>query len=93
MIDDRDFEAGIDDSERARLGEISERLHRERPVPGAAFRGALRTQLFHRRRAFGGEKWVSGGRWRALAATYSCLGALLLAVAAVGLAGAGPFGP
>jgi hypothetical protein len=91
MIDDRDLEVGIDEAERARLSEMGERLARERPVPNAAFRGTLRTRLSHRRGVLAWEKWASGSRWRPLAATYSCLGVILLAVAAVGLAGAGPF--
>ncbi len=92
MIDDRDLEVGIDEAERARLSEMGERLVHERPVPDAAFRGTLRTRLSRRRSVWAGETWSSGSRWRPLAATYSCLGMLLLAVAAVGLAGAGPFG-
>jgi hypothetical protein len=91
MIDDSDLEVGIDEAERARLSAVADRLVRERPVPGAAFRGALRGRLSHSRGALAWEKWTSGTRWRPLAATYSCLGVLLLAVAAVGLAGAGPF--
>jgi hypothetical protein len=91
MIDDRDLEVGIDDAEHARLSEMGERLVRDRPVPGAAFRGTLRARLSRRRNVWVGEKWTSGDRWRPLAATYSCLGVLLLAVAAFGVAGAGPF--
>jgi hypothetical protein len=91
MIDDRDYEVGIDDAERAKLSEMSERLVQGRPVPSAAFRGALRARLSPRRGVLAGERWSAVGRWRVLAATYSGLGVLLLAVAAIGLAGAGPF--
>jgi hypothetical protein len=91
MTDDSDLAAGIDDVEGAGHDEMGARLRRERPVPAAGFRGALRARLAPGRRSPGLERWIAGGRWRPLAATYSCLGAVLLAVAAIGLAGVGPF--
>jgi hypothetical protein len=69
------------------LTEIEHRLAAERPVPRAAFRGELRRSLLrnryvHRPRRLG-----------LLVAVYGGSGALLLVVAAVGVAGAGPLAP
>ena len=89
MSDEHDFEPGVPAEERARLTEVADRLERDRPLPRATFRGDLKRLLLGGGRA---SERVSTGRWRVLVATYSGLGALLLAVAAVGLAGAGPFG-
>jgi hypothetical protein len=88
MTDRHDLDPDLTPAERARLVAAGERLERDRPVPRAAFRGDLRRALLSGRAPAG----VGAGRWRVLVATYSGLGALLLAVAAVGLAGVGPFG-
>jgi hypothetical protein len=66
--------------------EIAERLRAERPVPSAAFRGELRRRvlLADRRRP------VRPRRLRLLVTAYAGSGALLLAIAAIGLAGVGP---
>jgi hypothetical protein len=89
MTDQDDFEPGVRPEEQARLAEVADRLERDRPLPRATFRGDLKRLLLGGGRA---PARVSAGRWRVLVATYSGLGALLLAVAAGGLAGAGPFG-
>jgi hypothetical protein len=89
MSDQHDFEPGVPPEERARLTEVADRLERDRPLPRATFRGDLKRLLLGRGRA---PERESAGRWRVLVATYSGLGGLLLAVAAAGLAGAGPFG-
>jgi hypothetical protein len=83
-----DFEPGVTPEERTHLAEVAEQLERDRPVPRATFRGDLRRLLL----ADGGSVAARASRWRVLVAAYSGLGALLLAVAAIGLAGAGPFG-
>lgn len=72
--------------ERRALIELAERLECERPVPAPAFRGNLRRALLSSRQAP-----ALAQRWQALAASCFSLGALCLAVAAAGLAGAGPF--
>jgi hypothetical protein len=90
MSNQDDFGSEVSPSERARLAAVADRLERDRPVPRAAFRGDLRRLLVK-----GGDRArraARANRWRVLVATYSGLGALLLAVAAIGLAGAGPFG-
>jgi hypothetical protein len=86
--DRHDLDPDLTPVERARLRATAERLERDRPLPRPAFRGDLRRSLLAPRRVPAG----AAGRWRVLVATYSGLGALLLAVAAVGLAGVGPFG-
>jgi hypothetical protein len=89
-MDQHDLEGGTSPEERVQLAVVSERLERDRPVPRAVFRGDLRRRLLRGRRGQS-EATVAPARWRILVATYSGLGALLLAVAAIGLAGAGPF--
>jgi hypothetical protein len=83
-----DFESDLTHAEQLRLAEMGERLERDRPVPRPTFRGDLRRSLLGGNRS---PATAGASRWRILVATYSGLGALLLAVAAIGLAGAGPF--
>lgn len=62
-------------------------LEASRPVPRAAFRGELRRSLL--------ERSVSPAsaprRLRLLVAAYAGAGTLLVAIAAIGVAGTGPF--
>jgi hypothetical protein len=64
--------------------DLEERLYRSRPVPSAAFRGALRRQLIAD--APPGRPALA----RRLVAAYAASGFALLLIAAVGVAGAGP---
>jgi hypothetical protein len=81
----------VDRSQAEAIDRIGERLLAERPAPRAAFRAALRAHLAE----------LAGGRrvaWRprrlrALVGAYAGSGVVLLAIAAVGLAGAGPLAP
>jgi hypothetical protein len=82
----REIDSGLPPEERQALSQLADRLERERPLPAAAFRGNLRRLLVAPRKPAPGAP-----RWQALAASYAGLGVLLLAVAAVGLAGGGPF--
>ena len=66
---------------------VASRLEAERPVPRAAFRGELRRHLLGMRRDASPPQ-----RLRLLITAYAGTGTALLAVAAVGLAGVGPFG-
>jgi hypothetical protein len=68
------------------LRSLAERLVRERPVPGGAFRGDLRRRLLGV-----GAPFSRPRRLRLLIAAYAGSGAAMMAVAALGLAGAGPF--
>jgi hypothetical protein len=67
--------------------DIAERLERERPMPRPAFVGRLRRQLLG-----APDSWREfPARLRRLVAAYLSGGLLLLAVAMLGVAGAGPF--
>jgi hypothetical protein len=83
------IEAEPDPAERAALVALVDRLERERPVPSAGFRASLRRRLLEA----GGGATSRPQRVRLLVAAYAGSGSLLLAVAAVGLAGAGPLAP
>lgn len=72
-------------AERKHLVETAQLLEQARPVPGPAFRGKLARQL--RARSTGPQ------RVRLLIGAYAGSGLALLAVVAVGLAGAGPLAP
>lgn len=89
MTDPRDISADLDPglsaAERTELLAVGELLQRSRPAPRAAFRGELGRSL----------KTVEAPprppRLGLQIAAYSAAGCLLLAVAAAGVAGAGPF--
>jgi hypothetical protein len=72
-----EFEPGLED--------VAERLRSGRPVPRAGFRAELRSQLLA-----GARRPLGPGRLRLLIAAHAFSGAVLLAVVAVGVAGAGP---
>jgi hypothetical protein len=67
------------------------RLYAERPVPAPAFRGELRRRLVSGSNT-GARTWFGDFSARALVASYLGAGLIMLAVAAAGLVGAGPFG-
>ncbi len=80
----------VDRGEADDLNELAERLEGERPVPRAGFRAELKAQLIEAE----SRRPVA---WRPrhlgrLVAGYCGAGSLLLAVAALGLTGAGPLG-
>jgi hypothetical protein len=67
------------------LDRIADRLRAERPVPAPGYRGELRRRLI-----VGNRPPVAPRRLRLLIAAYACSGTVLMAIAAIGLAGAGP---
>jgi hypothetical protein len=69
------------------VDELSHRLAAERHVPSASFRGRLRRHLL----ASGAAAHTRPARVRLMIAAYAGSGLVLLAVAAIGVAGAGPF--
>jgi hypothetical protein len=69
------------------LTEVSDRLRTSRAVPRPGFRGALRRRLL----ADDAPHAAPAGLRRVIAA-YAGAGTVLVAIAAVGLAGVGPFG-
>jgi hypothetical protein len=87
MTDSHDLDPNLPADERARLAVLAERLERDRPVPRPSFRGDLRRHLLAGRR----RSTAPAARFRLWAAGYTTAGTLCLLVAAVGLAGVGPF--
>ena len=69
------------------LEELDARLRTARPVPRASFRGDLRRTL-----ATEAEGRTTARRMRFLVTAYAGTGTALLAIAAIGVAGVGPFG-
>jgi hypothetical protein len=87
--DSPDFlDPSVSADEEPTLRAMAERLGEERPVPAAAFRGELRRHLVRRRER---TPQMVRGRARLMALAYGGSGTVLLLVAAVGLAGIGPF--
>jgi hypothetical protein len=76
----------MNEPEDRELTDITRRLESERPVPRAAFRGDLRRHLI----AIGPSRRTTRQRVRVQIAAYAGSGTLLLAIAAIGLAGVGP---
>jgi hypothetical protein len=72
----------------AALAELADRMLRERAVPAPGYRGALRRRLL----ADLDRRAPRLARPRLWAAGYAGSGVALLLIAAVGLAGVGPFG-
>lgn len=70
------------------LNDIAARLVAERPVPHPAFRGELKRRLMSAKQ----RNQSAPARLRLAITAYAGSGAALLAVAAAGLAGIGPFG-
>jgi hypothetical protein len=81
-----DLRADLEPHDADELLATADALRRGRPVPAAAFRGDLRRRLL--RKGAGASR--PRRLWLAVAGSAS-LGSALLAVAAVGLAGSGPF--
>jgi hypothetical protein len=80
----------VDNTDVEAIDRIGERLEAERPVPSAAFRMELRARL-DERAGVAARVWKPR-RLRTLVLAYSSSGLLLLAVATLGLSGAGPLG-
>ncbi|HVV90005.1 MAG TPA: hypothetical protein VHB53_05885 [Solirubrobacterales bacterium] len=87
MTDRHDLDPNLPAAERERLVALAERLERERPLPGPTFRGELRRRLLAGSR----RSIAPAARFRLRAASYAAAGTLCLLVAAIGLAGVGPF--
>jgi hypothetical protein len=85
---DSDLRAGREPfrEDQPELDEIASRLEQERPTPRSAFRRALRRRLFEATE----RDSARARRLRVLVAAYAGSGTMLLAVAALGVAGVGP---
>jgi hypothetical protein len=90
MSEPRDIEPfpdpGLASGRSPQLAELAHRLERERPVPRAGFRAGLRARLLRTAE----ERVRVRGRLRLRVAAYASSGIILLAIAALGVAGAGP---
>jgi hypothetical protein len=86
MTDRHDLDPSLSAEERERLAVLAERLERDRPLPSPAFRGELGRRLLRRR-----PSEPAAARFRLWVASYTVAGALCLTIAAIGLAGIGPF--
>lgn len=86
----RDLPDDLTHAESEELAALAMRLQALRPRPALSFRDELRHKLLGGRRSKRGGGRTPGAV-RALAAAYALAGTLLLATAAAGLAGAGPF--
>jgi hypothetical protein len=84
---DRDIRGDLEPGASEELIRLAERLERERPVPSAAFRGALRRRLLA-----GQISHTRPMRLRLLITGYATAGAVLLLIAAASAAGIGPLG-
>jgi hypothetical protein len=82
----RHIEAEARGPEAEEVVRLAERLRAERPVPRAAFRGELRVRLLRSPELVA---WRPA-RLRLTIGAYLASGVALLAVAAIGVAGAGP---
>ncbi|MDX6651907.1 MAG: hypothetical protein QOG09_436 [Solirubrobacterales bacterium] len=82
----RDLDPALEPQERDRLVRFAERLREDRPLPAASFRGELQRRLERRR-----ERSMPVVRLRRMVTAYVSSGSLLLAIGALGVAGAGPF--
>ncbi len=82
-----DLPPDLEPAERERMIALARRLDEERPLPAPGFRGELRRRLAGAEAAGA----VAPRRVRSLALSYALSGLLLLAVAAAGVAGGGPF--
>jgi hypothetical protein len=67
--------------------DLERRLSETRPLPSAGYRSRLRSELLEQLRI----RPAAPRRLRFVIAAYATSGAALLVVAAVGVAGAGPF--
>jgi hypothetical protein len=91
MIDPHELDPILPPAEKADLVRLSERLEADRPIPSPGFRGDLRRRLLGTSSRPRRQPSAAAARFRLWAAGYTVAGTLCLAVAAVGLAGVGPF--
>ncbi|MDX6689260.1 MAG: hypothetical protein QOG15_717 [Solirubrobacteraceae bacterium] len=87
MSPHRDIRLDLEPDPPEELIHLAERLEYERPVPTAAFRGALRRRLLT-----GGAQHSRPARLRLLITGYASAGTALLLIGAVSVAGVGPLG-
>jgi hypothetical protein len=87
----RDLPIDLDDSAREAQVALAMRLQTGRPPPGANFRGDLRRKLLGVSKGHQPKVLRSTRTLRLLIVSYVSSGLVLLTIAAIGVAGAGPF--
>jgi hypothetical protein len=91
MTDPHELDPILPPEQRDDLVRLSERLEADRPIPSPGFRGNLRRRLLGTVSQPRRQPGVAATRFRLWAAGYTAVGTLCLAIAAIGVAGAGPF--
>jgi hypothetical protein len=91
MTDPHELDPILPPEQRGDFVRLSERLEADRPIPGPTFRGNLRRRLIGNASQPRHLPSAATARFRHWAASYIAAGTLCLAVAAIGLAGVGPF--
>jgi hypothetical protein len=82
----------LDEEEVPAAERVGDRLARERPTPPVLLRSALRRRIIEMTRTGGHRTARRPPRFRLQVAAYLASGVVALAIAALGLAGAGPLG-
>jgi hypothetical protein len=91
MTDPRELDPVLPPEQRADLVRLSERLEADRPIPSPGFRGNLRRKLLGTSSQPRRQPSVAAARFRLWASGYTAAGTLCLVIAAIGVAGIGPF--
>jgi hypothetical protein len=91
MTDPHELDPILPPEQRDDLVRLSQRLEADRPIPSPGFRGNLRRRLVGTSSEPRRQPSAAASRFRLWAAGYTAAGALCLAIAAIGLAGIGPF--
>jgi hypothetical protein len=92
MTDPHELDPILPPEQRDDLVRLAERLETGRPLPSPTFRGELRRRLLGTATEPRRRPSAAAARFRLWVAGYTAAGTLCLAVAAIGLAGIGPFG-
>ena len=91
MTDPHELDPILPPEQRDDLIRLSERLEADRPIPRPGFRGILRRRLLGTSGQPRRQPSAATERFRLWAAGYTAAGTLCLAIAAIGVAGVGPF--
>jgi hypothetical protein len=91
MTDPRELDSILPPEQRDDLVRLSEQLEADRPIPSPGFRGNLRRRLLGTPSQPRRQPSGAAARFRIWAVGYTAVGALCLAIAAIGVAGVGPF--
>jgi hypothetical protein len=91
MTDLHELDPILPPEQRDDLVRLSARLEADRPIPTPGFRGNLRRSLLGTSAQPRRQPSAATAHFRLWAAGYTAAGTLCLAVAAIGVAGVGPF--